>query len=91
MSIVYAETSQNWSTELECDEGTTLRTLLAIASQCKTFEDVDIAEADGFAIWGRRVSPHYVLQENDRVEVLRRLKIEPMELRRINAQKTRKN
>jgi hypothetical protein len=42
----------------------------------------DSKDALTVAVWGRKVSPHHVLREGDRVEVLRPLRVDPKLARR---------
>ena len=43
----------------------------------------------GFAIFGRRVEPAAPVSEGDRIEVLRPLRIDPKEARRLRARRSR--
>lgn len=42
-----------------------------------------------YAVFGERVAPDAVLQDGDRVELLRPLQVDPKEARRLRAQKTK--
>ena len=42
------------------------------------------------AVYGQRVTMDYILQDGDRVEILRPLILSPMEARRLRAEKARK-
>ena len=43
----------------------------------------------GFAVFGRRVEPTAPVSEGDRIEVLRHLRIDPKEARRLRARRSR--
>ena len=43
----------------------------------------------GFAVFGRRVEPAAPVSEGDRIEVLRPLRIDPKEARRLRARRSR--
>lgn len=85
IEVVYAVTSQSWSAEIACEKGCTVSRAIEIASVLEVFENLPIDRADGYSIWGRVVDADYVLTEGDRLEVLRRLDHDPMQLRRMNA------
>lgn len=46
---------------------------------------LDLAEISAFAVFGERVDGKHVLQDGDRVELLRPLQIDPKEARRMRA------
>jgi len=64
-------------TVLECVEGSGLFRLVP------ELRDAEI----GFAMFGRRVEPAAAVSEGDRIEVLRRLEIDPKEARRRRARR----
>ena len=58
-----------------------------MATKLDEFSDISIDQADGYSVWGEVVDESYVLSDGDRLEVLRKLKHDPMQLRRINAKR----
>ncbi len=85
IEVVAAVTSREWSAEIECEDGSTVRGVIELAKQLDAFADAALDEADGLAIWGEQVSLDHVLCPGDRVEVLRKLRQAPMEMRRAQA------
>jgi len=65
------------STVLECVEGSGLFQLVP------ELHDAEI----GFAVFGRRVDPAAAASKGDRIEVLRRLELDPKEARRRRARR----
>jgi putative ubiquitin-RnfH superfamily antitoxin RatB of RatAB toxin-antitoxin module len=87
VEIVYAVTSRSWNAYVDCEDGCTVSQAIRIASKLDTFSDASIEGADGYSVWGKVVDENYVLSDGDRLEVLRKLKHDPMQLRRINAER----
>lgn len=86
IEVVYAVTSQAWSAYVDCDDGYTVSQVIGIASELDAFSNASINNADGYSVWGKVVDKNYVLSDGDRLEVLRKLEHDPMQLRRINAE-----
>ena len=87
IEIVYAVTAQSWSAYIDCEDGCSVSQAVGIASTLDAFRNAPIDSADGYSVWGRVVDKDYVLSDGDRLEVLRKLKQDPMQLRRINAER----
>ncbi|MCY3885043.1 MAG: RnfH family protein [Gammaproteobacteria bacterium] len=85
IEVVYATTSQSWSADVDCEKGCTVAQALRIAATLDVFESAPIDRADGYSVWGKVVDSNYELAEGDRLEVLRGLDHDPMQLRRMNA------
>ena len=66
---------------LQLPQGTSVRQAW-LAS--KWFTDLDTVGGDGpdSSIWGRKITPTQTLQDGDRLEALRPLKVDPKEARR---------
>lgn len=85
IEVVAAVTSREWSANLDCDEGTTVREIFELAKQLDAFADAPLADAAGFSVWGEQVDLDHVLCAGDRVEILRKLRQAPMDMRREHA------
>lgn len=85
IEVVAAITSREWSAEIDCSTGTAVREAVEAASRLAAFADAPLEDADGYAVWGQKIDIDHILSEGDRVEVLRRLPNEPMEMRRSQA------
>ena len=83
VTVVLAKTGETRLTEIESRPGTTVGQVIEQADSLDEFSDVSLVESDGLSIWGKEVQPDCVVQDGDRVEVLRRLQHNPMDLRRI--------
>ncbi len=86
IEVVAAIRSREWSAQLDCSTGATVRQAVEMASRLDTFADAPLDDADGYAVWGQKVDIDHTLSEGDRVEVLRKLPNEPMDLRRSQAE-----
>lgn len=84
VQVVYAQAEQAWSRHLKLPAGTTVTVAVAHSGLCQSHPEVELAD-DCLGVFGRRVKPDYVLRDGDRVEVYRRLSIDPMEARRRRA------
>ena len=85
IEVVYSVTAQSWSAFIDCEDGCSVSQVVGIASTLDAFSNAAIDNADGYSVWGKVVDEDYVLSDGDRLEVLRKLKHDPMQLRRINA------
>jgi putative ubiquitin-RnfH superfamily antitoxin RatB of RatAB toxin-antitoxin module len=80
--LVYASAPRTvHEEELELAEGCTLRTALEHAGWLQRFPEIQ-AEPLALGVWGRKAAWDRVLRENDRVEVLRELRVDPKVARR---------
>lgn len=68
-------------TALNVAEGCTLRAALEQAGWLQRFPEI-LAEPLALGVWGRKAGWERVLRENDRVEVLRGLRVDPKVARR---------
>ncbi len=86
VEVCYAEPSGATRIDVELAPGATLDDALTCSGiEARLGLDRD---ALAFAIFGRRATLHASLHDGDRVELLRPLMIDPMEARRLRAQKT---
>jgi uncharacterized protein len=71
---------------LQVPQGTTAVAALAISGVFEKFSELDKTDLN-LGIFARKVANDYVLQNLDRLEIYRPLKISPMEARKLRAQK----
>ena len=67
--------------ELTLPAGSTVAQALAASGLARTFPEISI-EPLRLGIWGRKAQPDQVLQDKDRVEIYRALKVDPKVARR---------
>lgn len=73
---------QNWSVELEVKDGCTAADAIALAFEREEFAEAKGVAFDAIGVWGTVVSESHVLMNDDRVELLRKLPIDPFSRRR---------
>jgi uncharacterized protein len=78
IEVIRAWPRRHQAIQLDLAEGATVADALAASG----FEQ---AEADGFAVFGERVSVEDALRDGDRLELLRPLQVDPKEARRRRA------
>ena len=69
---------------LELPQGASVADAVESSGLARDFPDYAVTELP-VGIWGRRVSHSHVLQDGDRVEVYRELRVDPMDARRLRA------
>lgn len=79
VAVAYPEVQQIFS--LMVPAGTTAQEVVSGADLVKVFPELNVATAP-LGVWGKVVKPEYLLCDGDRVEVLRRLQIDPKKTRR---------
>lgn len=85
IEVVYARPERQWSVELELVEGTSAEAASETARDSEPLLWVDEMNVVAYAVWGREVPGEYQLKDGDRLELLRPLPIDPMEIRRRKA------
>ncbi len=85
VNVVYASIGQAWEVDLDCPTGTRVIDAVELALEQNEFEEVDLSGDKTYAVWNKLVEQDHVLQDGDRVEILRELVISPMERRRLYA------
>lgn len=73
---------------LELPESATALDAIRASGLAERFPEVDM-DAATLGVWGRACAPDTRLQEGDRVEVYRPLRMDPNEARRLRARQTR--
>lgn len=84
VEVVYALPGRHWSVPLTLPAGATVAEALARARMPEQVPGLDEATL-ALAVYGRRVERETVLADGDRLELLRPLKIDPMQARRRRA------
>lgn len=84
VEVVFALPGRQLLRRLEVDPGCTVREAIEASGIGAEFPDFDL-EKCRVGIYGKLVSPERVLNENDRVEILRALALDPKEARRKRA------
>jgi len=84
VSICYARPEAVWLRELTVPPNTTALAALTASGFAKAFPHVDPL-AHGLALYGHPCPPDHLLQDGDRVDILRPLAFDPKESRRRRA------
>ncbi len=87
IEVVYAVSSRSWCAYIDCEDECTVAQAIEMASELDEFRNISISCADGYSVWGKVVDKSHLLSDGDRLEILRKLKHDPMQLRRINAKR----
>lgn len=87
IEVVYAVSSRSWSAFVDCEDECTVAHAIEMASELDEFRNITINRADGYSVWGKVVDESHLLSDGDRLEVLRKLTHDPMQLRRLNAKR----
>ncbi|MXZ43747.1 MAG: RnfH family protein [Gammaproteobacteria bacterium] len=85
VNVVYAVVGQAWEVDLECPTGTRVIEAVELALEENEFKEVELKGEETFAVWNEVVRRSHVLQDGDRLEILRDLVVSPMERRRMYA------
>lgn len=82
VSVVYSPAArQVHEQSLNLMEGATVREALHASGVLTAFPEIDLAHVV-VGVWGRRVQPGQVLLDRDRIEIYRRLQVDPKVARR---------
>jgi putative ubiquitin-RnfH superfamily antitoxin RatB of RatAB toxin-antitoxin module len=82
--VAYARPDLQLVLAVQLHEGATAREALLVSGLLERCTEIDPATA-AFGVFGRVVSPDHVLQDGDRVEIYRPLKVDPRAARRARA------
>lgn len=85
VDLVYAA-DEIFSKTLQLQEGTTIREAIDISGVLLQCPEIQLGR-NQVGIFGKRKKLDTILQDDDRIEIYRPLKIEPMEARRRRAEK----
>lgn len=96
VEVAYATPARQEIVALQVEQGTTALEAVRRSGITRIFEQIDL-ESDSMGIFSRRLdgksSPlpqDYVLQEGERVEIYRPLRIDPMQSRLLRAARSKK-
>jgi putative ubiquitin-RnfH superfamily antitoxin RatB of RatAB toxin-antitoxin module len=82
--VCYARPHDVWRCEVDLPVDATVGDAIAASDFAQAVPDVDPWQT-GVGVFGRMVSPSYVLRDGDRVEVYRALIVDPIDSRRRRA------
>lgn len=86
LSLVYITEQQQFIESLQVEMPCSVRLAIEQSGILRRFPEINLA-VNKIGIYGQRVSLDTLLQENDRIEIYRPLKIDPKEIRRLRAQR----
>ena len=89
VEVVYALPDRQWAIELSLSDGTTASEAEAIVGKLEPMCWIEDWHVVAFGVWGEKVESDYVLQDGDRLELLRPLVESPMAARRRKANEAR--
>lgn len=91
--LAYARSAAQHEISVDVPQGTTLQDALQVlARQVGELRGTDDEGGDVVAgVWGKLRPAHYVLREDDRIEIYRPLKADPKQARRTRVGKSRKS
>jgi uncharacterized protein len=84
VSIAIALPGRQEVIDLELAAGSTVADAIAAAGLGKRFPGLDVGALQ-LGIWSREVEPSATLRDGDRVEIYRKLKADPKDMRRARA------
>ena len=84
VSIAIALPERQEVIDLELAAGSTVADAIAAAGLGQRFPGLDVAALQ-LGIWSREVEPSATLRDGDRVEIYRKLKADPKDMRRARA------
>lgn len=86
VEVVYALPEQACVVALKVKPGTTIRQAIELSGLLQKFPEIDL-DRNQTGIYSRLKEPGTVLQDGDRVEIYRALKVDPKEARRRRAER----
>ena len=89
VEVCYAEPKRAVVKNFRVSSPASIATVLRLAAADPAFEGVDI-EHSAVGIFGRVVVPNQLLNDGDRIEIYRRLGVDPKSARRARAREGRK-
>lgn len=88
VQVVYANTEKQTVLDIAVPEKTTVQAAIEQSKISEQFSEINLSE-NKIGIYGELVSLETLVSENDRIEIYRALIIDPMEARRLRAQKSK--
>ena len=86
IEIVYATRAKQKLLTLEVPAGTSAIEAIERSGLKKDFPAMEV-DVNALGVFGRKVAADYLMQPGDRLEIYRRLKVDPKEIRRQRAKK----
>jgi putative ubiquitin-RnfH superfamily antitoxin RatB of RatAB toxin-antitoxin module len=84
VEVAYASEAEQDIVKLELREGTTVSQAIEASGLPKKFPEI-VNDRYPFGIYGKKAGADRILENNDRIEIYRPLKISPKEARRLRA------
>ena len=84
VEVVYAEPQRQHLERIQVAAGSTARQAIEASTLLQRFPDIDLSE-NRIGVYGRLIEPDTVVEDGDRVEVYRPLKVDPKSARRQRA------
>ncbi|MEO8629604.1 MAG: RnfH family protein [Betaproteobacteria bacterium] len=81
VEVIYALSLQQDATTVDLDQGATVEHAIALSGVVQRHPQIDL-QKNRIAIFGKLVLLNAVLQDRDRIEILRPLQVDPKEARR---------
>lgn len=84
VSVVYATPQNQLIKDCEVPRGTSALELVTLSGILKDFEELQSSKLESLelGVFAQKVSHDYLLEQGDRVEIYRKLKADPKEVRR---------
>lgn len=89
IEIVYANTEKQKLYEIECNEKTSVKDAIIQSSVLTDFSEIDLS-TQLVGIYSEIVTLNHITKIDDRIEIYRKLTIDPKDARRIRAEEKRK-
>jgi putative ubiquitin-RnfH superfamily antitoxin RatB of RatAB toxin-antitoxin module len=86
VEIIYASADEQDVLEVDLDEGATALDAVHASGIARRRVEIDLARLQ-LGRFGRRIAPQALVQEGDRIEILRPLPVDPKEARRLRARR----
>jgi putative ubiquitin-RnfH superfamily antitoxin RatB of RatAB toxin-antitoxin module len=87
IEVVYISNSHQYQKTFEVEAGTSVIDAVHLSGVCDEFPDLKLGKLDKLGIFGKAVDPQDCVKAFDRVEIYRPLLVDPMQARRLRAQK----
>ncbi|MDA0912081.1 MAG: RnfH family protein [Proteobacteria bacterium] len=89
VEVIYANPQEQKLYQLECDENTSVKDVITQSGVLSDFPEIDL-NVQSIGIYSEVVTLDYIVKPDDRIEIYRKLTIDPKDARRIRAEEKRK-
>ena len=89
VSVVYALPYDSFWQRMTVPQGTTAMQAVEKSGVLAKFHDIDMSQIQ-LAVFSRPIKPDYVLEQDDRVELLRPLQCDPKKVPKVKKKKPKK-